>query len=196
MAVPLGLGDTVEGQVTGRESAEAIRLLVFEPRPGIFPDEAPPLPCGPVAVCAPSPSGAMRLGAGGTIRQKLYPDPHGVETWDPEHRGEIAVHILDSRLFQELTGRIPPPSPVNALTYAEYGLPWFDLYDEDRADLDATDTLAGILPVRRRDEARGEEPDERDRPIPVEESSVWRLHPPSSHLSHPDGSGPSRPGPS
>ena len=28
---------------------------------------------------------AMGLGAGGELRQKVYPDPYGVRTWDPDN---------------------------------------------------------------------------------------------------------------
>ena len=42
LAVPLGRGETIEAQRTGAERFGGIQLVVYEPRPGRFPDEAPP----------------------------------------------------------------------------------------------------------------------------------------------------------
>src|SRR4051794_34612711 len=39
VAMPLGLGYTVEAQLTGKEDVGGLQLRVFEPRPGRFPDE-------------------------------------------------------------------------------------------------------------------------------------------------------------
>jgi hypothetical protein len=179
VAVPLGSGDTVEGQVSGRETPEALRLVAYEPRPGLFPDQAPPPPSGPVAMSAPPPSGASGMAAGGTIRQKIYPDPHGIRTWDTGRRGEFVVYLVDGRRFEELTGRPAPPSPVSARTYAQYGFPWFDLDDEGRDDLAASETLAGVRSARQRDEARGEGPGEDDRSVPIDPATVQILRPPT-----------------
>lgn len=180
VAAPLGRGDTVEAQVSGREGPEALRLLVYEPQPGRFPDQPPPHVAtrGAVPMCAPMPVGAMGLGAGGSIRQKVYPDPHGITTWVPRPRGGLVVHIVDSRLFREFTGRAAPPSPIDAATYARYKLPWFDLYDEGRGDLDAPDALAGVRSVRQREAARGLDAGAEDTPVPVDESTVNTLRSP------------------
>src|SRR5512140_2012383 len=44
VAMPLGMGYTVEGQVTGEERFGGIQIIVYEPKPGRFPDEAPRMP--------------------------------------------------------------------------------------------------------------------------------------------------------
>lgn len=115
----------------------------------------------------------MALGAGGEIRQKLYPDPHGREAWDPEDRGRAEILLLDSRRFAELAGTPPPPTPVDAAAYAAAGLPWFDLYDESAAAL----APAGGPPpwtVRDRDRERGEAAAE-ERPPGVDPDRVVTL---------------------
>lgn len=180
VAVPLGRGDTVEAQLSGRESTESIRLVVYEPRPGIFPDRPPPQPeaRGRGIQSAPAAAGSMGLGAGGTIRQKVYPDPHGIGTWDPARSGGFVARILDSRLFADLTGRIPPPTPIDAETYAHYHLPWFDLDDAARSDVAASEALAGVRSVRQRDALRGEAPQPGDQSVPIDPSSVKTLRPP------------------
>ena len=69
------------------------------------------------------------------MKQKIYPDRYGIDTWDRENRGSVFVHIVDSESYRELTGQDAPPSPVSAKTYTEYGLPWFELYDEEKGTL-------------------------------------------------------------
>lgn len=178
VAVPLGGGYTVEAQVTGREAVGGIQLLVFEPKPGRFPDQPPPMPDAPAMMMAePSAGLEMGLGAGGRMRQKIYPDEYGIDTWDPDERGEVLIHILNSAAYRELVGREPPPSPVSASTYAQYGLPWFDLYDEGRASLEGTERLRAVKSVDRQDAERGRGGASEPSPRP-EELPVRKLRPP------------------
>src|SRR5262249_15457533 len=94
-------------------------------------------PPPPPGMAAPSPARAktgvaMGLGAGGTMTQKIYPDPHGVEAWDEHAYGRVFVHIVNSVMWTEITGEPPPPTPVSAQTYTSKGYPWYKLYDEDK----------------------------------------------------------------
>ena len=41
VAMPLGMGYTVEGQVTGEEKFGGMQIEVFEAKPGRFPDRPP-----------------------------------------------------------------------------------------------------------------------------------------------------------
>ena len=82
------------------------------------------------------------------MKQKLYPDPFGLDAWDETQRGRLDVHLVNSEQYMELTGEAPPPTPVSAATYTEHGLPWFDLYDEGEADLTAPESLAGVKSLR------------------------------------------------
>lgn len=154
VAMPLGSGATVEAQLTGREEVGGIQIRAFEPRPGRFPDRPPPI--GPEAMMQPMAAmglaGAMGLGAGGRMRQKIYPDPYGLDTWDPDNSGTVFVHIVNREQYEALTGDPPPPSPVSAATYTEHGLPWFDLYDEEKGHVAASRRLAGVEPVGGKDE--------------------------------------------
>lgn len=173
VATPLGAGDSVEAQLTGRETRGGIQLRVFEPKPGRFPDEEPPR--DPTEVVRPMASprrGAdMGLGAGGLMRQRIYPDTYGIEAWDASSATELEVHILNADQYTKVTGRPPPPSPVSAATYTEYGLPWFDLYDEARGDVAAPADLQEVKSVGPRP---GEPPDE---PVEIDEDQVRRLGP-------------------
>jgi hypothetical protein len=110
VAMPLGMGYTVEGLLTGEERFGGLQIISFEPKPGRFPD-APPSPpvrlmsadggmygvCVPAAaasrssVLAATPAMARRtaarmagtemgLSAGGRMRQQIYPDRHRAAT--------------------------------------------------------------------------------------------------------------------
>lgn len=166
VAMPLGMGYTVEGQVTGEERFGGIQLKVFEPKPGRF-QEPRPVPCRtragfdlgqacampgapPPPPCArpSSAAGAMGLGAGGRMKQKIYPDPYGIETWDTSRSARVFVHIVNTELWREITGERPPETPVTAREYARHGLPWFDLYDETAPTLAGTRTLKKVQSVR------------------------------------------------
>ena len=149
IAVPLGAGQTIEAQVRGSESDGALRLAVFEPRPGRFPDTPPS--DGLLLVREQAPAMAMKadgaamgLGAGGRMKQKVYPDSYGSDTWSGDAPQEAVIYIVNSEQFEAITGRQPPSTPVNAAAYTAYGFPWFDLYDETRPDLPASDALRGV----------------------------------------------------
>jgi hypothetical protein len=170
VAMPLGLGYTVEGQVGGEERFGGVQLQVFEPRPGRFPDEPPPMryrcAAAPAAPAARSrEAGAMGLGAGGRMKQKIYPDPHGIDTWDPGHRGRIFVHIVNSDMWRDITGEPPPPTPVSARTYARHGLPWFALYDEHLPTLAPGQTLAAVKSIKDIDAGKSTLPLQDDAPV-------------------------------
>jgi len=80
VAVPLGAGRSVEARV-GEPEEGGLRLSLFDPVPGRFPDEEPSLEVRSCDMLAPAamPSDAMAIGAGGRIRQELYPDTYGIE---------------------------------------------------------------------------------------------------------------------
>ena len=89
----------------------------------------------------------MGLGAGGKIAQRIYADPHGLETWDTSQPITLWIQILNSTQFKFLTGVKAPPSVITSDTYAKYHLPWFELYDEDQKALAQSDLLASVVPT-------------------------------------------------
>jgi hypothetical protein len=127
VAMPLGEGYTVEGQLTGREEVGGLQICVLEPKPGRFPNQPPRtvrrlarMRCSVDACVAPV---EMGLAAGGRMLQDIYPDSYGVDTWDQSRKGRVFVHIVNSATYETITGRPPPPTPISARTYTEYGLP-------------------------------------------------------------------------
>lgn len=107
----------------------------------------------------------MGMAAGGLISQKIYSDRHGPEWYDTERASRCFVHIVNSRDWTAVTGKPMPSTPVSAKSYAEAGLPWFDIYDDKVPTVAPCPKLAAVQPVQSMLSANGEaveEPVERD----------------------------------
>jgi hypothetical protein len=162
VAMPLGEGYGIEAGA-GLAERGGIELVAFEPLLGRFPDTPPP---GPMRLSRPAAATEepreMALGAGGRMRQKIYPDRHGREVWDLANASRARVVILNSQRYQEVTGNAPPVTPIDAAAYTAAGLPWFDLYDEAEGTV-APDAGRQLKTIRERDRERkiagpGDEP--------------------------------------
>ena len=196
VAMPLGMGYTVEASLTGREKFGGIQITVFEPKPGRFPD-TPPLrsETGPVRFHAPKPNTApqsMGLGAGGRMKQKIYPDSYGIDVWDPDNYGRVAIHIANSTQFLELTDIQPPPTPVDTKAYTEYGLPWFDLYDEFKEDVSPSAPLNTVKTIAEIDAQKGETALEKGS-VDVSETQIRKLGTDNPGKRRPPPSSPAEP---
>ena len=157
VAVPLGRHLSVEASITGRESVGGMQIEIYPPRPGVplvQPESAPRV--GPARQLAPR----MGLGAGGQMRQKIYPDPHGITVWDDATCAHVTVHIVNSEHFRALTGLDPPPTPIDVQTYDARGLPWFDVYDEHMGDVPAPEVLHDVRTVAQGEREQGSAPEE------------------------------------
>lgn len=170
VAMPLGMGYTVEGQVTGEETHGGLQLLVVDAVEGRFKPPVrrgigaggmsvncnyEPMLFSSAAVATNSEFCSMGLAGGGSIEQKIYPDPYGIETWSEVRTGRVFVHIVNSSMWKEITGEDCPSSPVDAQTYARAGLPWFSLYDEGFKDVPAGNELASVKSVAQKDQEHG-----------------------------------------
>ena len=174
VAVPLGLGATVEGQVTGEETWGGIQLQSFSLTEeklrvwraaqrrhtrrlgpfGAVTEEASagPMAAGPMlsaSAAAPRARGAaaMGLGVGGSMRQEVYQDERPLTDWSPPPAARLFIHLVTPPEWHRITGENPPPSPVDRAAYTQAGLPWFDYYDDSAQDLPPTDTLGTVKPV-------------------------------------------------
>ena len=181
VAVPLGEGYTVEAQITGAEETGGLQLLVFEPKPGRFPDSPPPAPTPrpgdeSLELLESALPQELGLAAGGELTQKIYPDPYGIATWDPDNREELFVHIVNSEQYQAITGEEPPPSPIDARTYTAYGFPWFALYDEERGSLDPGD-FAAVKSIGQLDAERGRAEEADATPVDIAPDQIQPLRP-------------------
>jgi hypothetical protein len=175
VAMPLGMGYTVEGQVSGKEEFGGIQVVVFEPKPGWQPPRPPVELHSDFICCCLSAPMEMGLAAGGRMRQEIYPDPHGAEIWSEKSAGRVFVHIANSMAYREITGAEPPATPVSARAYTEAGLPWFDLYDERKGDVPASSVLAGVKSVKEKDAEHGFAAQQDDEPVEVPAEKVNKL---------------------
>ncbi|MFE7215110.1 hypothetical protein ACFY0A_44320 [Streptomyces sp. NPDC001698] len=173
VAVPLGLGASVEGQVTGEEVWGGVQLQSFplndaelgrwreEERRrlrretalsaqicGAAPMAAAAAPAPGAAPAAPRRAApAMGLGVGGSMRQEVYRDDGPPGAWSERPAGRVFVHLVTPPQWRRITGEAPPPSPVDRAAYTSAGLPWFDYYDQDAEDLSPTEPLSGVRPA-------------------------------------------------
>ncbi len=171
VAMPLGMGYTVEGQITGEETFGGIQIIVYEPKPGRFPDEPRIFGSTIDSYCAPE----MGLAAGGRMRQRIYPDHYGLETWDQDNYGRAYIHIVNSMNFREITGLEPPGTPVSAKMYTSYGYPWFDLYDENKGDIEASGKFKKVKSVKEMDKKKGFKPQQDDESVDISPDKIIKL---------------------
>ena len=146
VAMPLGMGYTVEGQVTGEERFGGIQLLAYDPKVPFPPEPvravaeeaafgvaaaggAMPPPAAPALMAARARRAGRRRGAemglaaGGRMEQKIYADEHGIETWDQDSGERVFVHIVNSEFYAEITGRSVPALPGRRAPLRELRLP-------------------------------------------------------------------------
>ncbi|WP_354699036.1 hypothetical protein DSM112329_04740 [Paraconexibacter sp. AEG42_29] len=143
VATPLGTGATVEEQRSGDAPEGGLRFTTFAARPGQFPDEPPAVAVDDVLCCSPS-AAPLGLAAGGRIRQEIYEDNHGYATWEREPAASVRVALVEAVAFAAVTGLPLPSPPVDAWTYTEAGLPWFELHDPARVGLDVSAKLRAV----------------------------------------------------
>jgi hypothetical protein len=172
VAMPLGMGYTVEGQVSGEEKYGGIQIIVYPPKPGRIPEvEGYRYMTKGLNFLAHSKSAVrsaeMGLAAGGKMKQKIYPDPHGVDVWDQDKCSRVYVHIVNSMTYREITGNEPPSTPISARTYSQHGLPWFDLYDDHLGDIAPSPVLQQVKPIKEKDKEHGFGSQQDDEPIPA-----------------------------
>lgn len=152
VAVPLGLGATVEGQVTGIEEHGGVQLravgLTREALvqwKGEFGDGRLQALMDSTVLSMSAPD--MGLGAGGRMRQEIYVDERALEDYEPDRTWRVFVHLCSASQWTAITGEVPPPTPVDREAYVRAGLPWFDYYNADAKDLPGSAVLAGVKTV-------------------------------------------------
>jgi hypothetical protein len=89
----------------------------------------------------------MGLGAGGRIRQEIYRDTFSTDDWRAAPSARVWVHLVAAGAWHRLTGEAAPSTPVDADAYINAGLPWFDYFDAELQDVEATRALAHVKTV-------------------------------------------------
>ncbi|WP_370500604.1 hypothetical protein NWT09_05260 [Mycolicibacterium sp. jd] len=159
IAVPLGLGATVERQVTGEEIHGGVQLRAIglteqalarwrTVQQQSLTDCGVETDGGTAAPLCAVPTGAnMGLGAGGRMRQDVYADDRPLAEYDQSAASRVFVHLCSAAQWTAITGEVPPPTPVDRDAYVKAGLPWFDFYNADARDLTPSAILSSVNTV-------------------------------------------------
>jgi hypothetical protein len=173
VAMPLGAGYTAEEQLTGQAEHGGLQIIVYPMKREVFERRFPEVDY--VSSClmdfdaAPIAKGGcaraeMGLAPGGRMKQEIYEDPFDFDDWDVTQKSRCFVHIANSLVWREITGRQPPTTPPTAKEYKKAGLPWFDYYDDKAKALEGSKVLAGLKSVAELGKEKG------DVPLPENES--------------------------
>ena len=167
VAMPLGSGYSAEEQITGAGEHGGLQILVSPMRREEFEQRF----ARRVAISAfetdasmmvsrmSAPTASMGLAPGGRMKQEIFRDPYGLDAWDTSVRSRCFVHLVNSLVWEAITGAKPPSPPITAGHYAKHNLPWFDYYSEQPA-LDGSKTLERLRSVIELARGKG------DRPLP------------------------------
>lgn len=168
VAMPLGAGYTAEEQLTGKAEHGGLQVVVYPMRREVFERRFPEVDYVDSYLVEAAPLGAgavkyrgkadMGLAPGGRMKQQIFEDPFDFADWDQAQRSRCFVHIANSLVWREVTGRQPPTTPPTAKEYAKAKLPWFDYYDDRATALAGAPALAGLKSVAELGAEKGDEP--------------------------------------
>lgn len=194
VAMPLGSGYSAEEQITKKAEFGGIQILVYPMKKekyeewkksqersifrhtdfamdgGHWVEQSMPMVASSRTMySAEMPSDAlampdMGLAPGGSMKQEIYEDKYGMESWDREHRSRCFVHLTNSLIWRAVTGSEPPTTPPTSAEYEAHGLPWFDYYGGDNKALEGSEVLDKLKSVK----DLGKE--KKDNPLPENES--------------------------
>jgi len=150
VAMPLGDGFTAEEQITGQAEFGGIQISVTPMKKEIYAELFPPAP--PVEDSgirfslrsARLGDSRMGLAPGGLMRQKINEDTYGIHVWDTSATTRCFIHIANSEVYQQITGKKPPTVSPTAKQYTEAGLPWFEYFDAEMKALKGSQILSAL----------------------------------------------------
>lgn len=150
VAMPLGEGYTAEEQITGEGEHGGLQIAVYPMKAAEFDrlKLGGDLRADNVMYCAAQVSGPeMGLAPGGVMRQEIYEDPYGIDTWEQSAKSRCFVHILNSVQYFLVTHEKPPTRPPTAKEYTDAGLPWFEYYDAEHKALASPTKLSKLKSI-------------------------------------------------
>lgn len=136
-----------------------------------------PVPCA----AAPDPVAEsvqdMGLAAGGRMRQQVFEDQEfNVSDWDVENGSRVFVHLVNSMVWQQVTGGAPPQPPMTAAQYAAHGYPWFDHWDAELRALKGTGKTSSLKSVAQLEKEKGVKVLPDNPPLPTISKLVPQKH--------------------
>lgn len=149
VAMPLGEGYTAEEQITGSDEHGGVQIVVYPMKKEAFDRHFPERNEYVVMSrmrCATSIDFEMGVAPGGQIEQQIYADRFNPDDWD-EASSRCFVHIVNSKVWRQVTLTRPPTKPPTAKQYTKAGLLWFSYYDDELAEVDSTEPMERLLSV-------------------------------------------------
>ena len=161
VAMPLGAGYTAEEQITGAAEHGGLQIVVSPMQRECYDRRFPRRRRSRMMVemmRSPMPTASPQIGLapGGRMKQEIYPDPFGFDEWDHSTRGRCFVHLLNTLVWEAVTGAKPPLPPPTAASYTQQGLPWFEYYAEGPSGLEGAVALARLRSVIEMSRQKGE----------------------------------------
>ena len=91
----------------------------------------------------------MGIAVGGKMTQKIYKDDEiNINFYNIKQVTRIFVNIANGTMWEAITGKELPESPLTPQLYKDYGYPWFDLYDDKLKHVKKSDILANVKSVK------------------------------------------------
>jgi len=153
VAMLLGQGYTVEEQVDPESDVGGIQIEAFPMKKETYEkfkaqrEKATSAKFG-LSMSMTCESMEMGLGMGGSMRQEIYDDEYGLDTWDLDNSQRCFIMLTNAEQWMAITGEEPPLSPISAEDYSKAGLPWFDYYDGDRKAIEGAKALGNIKSIK------------------------------------------------
>jgi hypothetical protein len=173
VAMPLGSGYSAEEQVTGKAEYGGLQIIAYPMKRKVFERRVRKVGQVDQAVhmdfCTTTDRDlvtglGMAVAPGGRMRQEIYDDPFDLDDWDTQHSSRCFVHIANSLVWRDITGKFPPAPPPTARTYKNAGLPWFDYYNDTGTAVEGSKILKKLKSVVSMGKQKG------DNPLPENES--------------------------
>ncbi len=121
----------------------------------------------------------MGIARGGSIKQQIFRDHYGVNSWNEGAKRAVNIRIVNSTVFEEITGESPPETPVTAAAYSSCEIPWFDFYDETLESVAPASKLAAVKNIRTIAAIRGESLQDEQEPVAMDPGLIKRIHTPT-----------------
>ncbi len=162
VAMPLGSGHSVEEQLTGKAEYGGLQIAVRPLRPEAFARYCESKRREPEILFqmispAAEPQSHLGLGAGGRMHQEVLRDRFLLEDWHHHISSRCFVHLLDARVWPEVTGERAPKTPIDAAAYSKAGLPWFE-FESQQPAIPGSSILAKVKSIDAIDEELGHPP--------------------------------------
>lgn len=151
VAMPLGMGMTVEEQLTEKDDVGGIQIIAYPMTVEAYEklkQKQKGLTITNDMVIKKRYSRKLNMGitAGAKISQKISQDPYSLDSWDQSKAVRCFVHLLNSESWHEVTGEKMPRPPITPAEYEKARLPWFEYYSDDES-LEGSEALDNVKSI-------------------------------------------------